>query len=77
MKTIVNNSNNIEGKVVIITGARNSGLVEASTKLLSERGATVVLSARRAELLKSLFNIFAALILDLILFLKSWIKRAI
>jgi len=48
-----NNNNNIEGKVVVITGA-SSGLGEASARLLSERGATVVLGARRADRLKSL-----------------------
>jgi NADP-dependent 3-hydroxy acid dehydrogenase YdfG len=46
-------SNNIEGKVVVITGA-SSGLGEAAARLLSERGATVVLGARRVDRLKSL-----------------------
>jgi len=35
-------SNNIEGRVVVITGA-SSGLGEATTGLLSARGASVVL----------------------------------
>jgi NADP-dependent 3-hydroxy acid dehydrogenase YdfG len=35
-------SNNIEGKVVVITGA-SSGLGEASARYLSTQGATVVL----------------------------------
>ena len=39
-------SNNIEGKVVVITGA-SSGLGEATARLLSAQGATVVLGARR------------------------------
>jgi NADP-dependent 3-hydroxy acid dehydrogenase YdfG len=40
--------NGIEGKVVAITGA-SSGIGEATARLLAERGATVVLGARRAE----------------------------
>ena len=46
-------SNNIEGKVVAITGA-SSGLGEATARLLSRQGASVVLGARRADRLKSL-----------------------
>ena len=46
-------SNNIKGKVVVITGA-SSGLGEATARLLSAQGATVVLGARRVERLKSL-----------------------
>ena len=46
-------SNNIEGKVVVITGA-SSGLGEATARLLSARGANVVLGARRADRLQSL-----------------------
>jgi NADP-dependent 3-hydroxy acid dehydrogenase YdfG len=38
----------IEGKVVAITGA-SSGIGEATARLLAERGAKVVLGARRAE----------------------------
>lgn len=41
-------SQNIKGKVVVITGA-SSGLGEATAKLLSSEGATVVLAARRAD----------------------------
>ena len=41
-------SNNIEGKVVVITGA-SSGLGEATARMLSAHGATVVLGARRVE----------------------------
>ncbi|CAB3742340.1 putative oxidoreductase [Paraburkholderia sediminicola] len=44
---------NIEGKVVVITGA-SSGLGEATARYLSERGAKVVLGARRAERIQSL-----------------------
>ena len=40
--------NNIQGKVVVITGA-SSGLGEATAKLLSVQGAIVVLAARRTE----------------------------
>ncbi len=41
-------SNNIEGKIVVITGA-SSGLGEATARMLSAHGATVVLGARRVE----------------------------
>ncbi len=46
-------SKNIAGKVVVITGA-SSGLGEATARLLSAQGASVVLGARRADRLKSL-----------------------
>ncbi len=46
-------SNNITGKVVVITGA-SSGLGEATARLLSAEGATVVLGARRADRLQAL-----------------------
>lgn len=46
-------SNNIEGKVVVITGA-SSGLGEATARLLSAQGASVVLGARRIFRLQSL-----------------------
>ena len=46
-------TNNIAGKVVVITGA-SSGLGEATARLLSAEGAIVVLGARRIERLKSL-----------------------
>ena len=39
---------NIEGKVVVITGA-SSGLGEATARFLSAQGASVVLGARRVE----------------------------
>jgi NAD(P)-dependent dehydrogenase (short-subunit alcohol dehydrogenase family) len=45
--------NNIEGKVVIVTGA-SSGLGEAAARLLSAQGASVVLGARRADRPRSL-----------------------
>jgi NADP-dependent 3-hydroxy acid dehydrogenase YdfG len=46
-------SNNIAGKVVVITGA-SSGLGEATARLLSAQGASVVLGARRVDRLRSL-----------------------
>src|SRR5438046_7941764 len=46
-------SNNIEGKVVVMTGA-SSGLGEATARLLSAQGASVVLGARRVDRLQSL-----------------------
>ena len=46
-------SNSIEEKVVVITGA-SSGLGEATARLLSSQGASVVLGARRVDRLKSL-----------------------
>jgi NADP-dependent 3-hydroxy acid dehydrogenase YdfG len=46
-------SNNIEGKVVVITGA-SSGNGEATARHLSSQGAIVVLGARRVDRIKSL-----------------------
>lgn len=48
-------SNNIAGKIVVITGA-SSGLGEATARLLSAQGANVVLGARRADRIQSLAN---------------------
>ena len=45
--------NNIEGKIVVITGA-SSGLGEATARLLSAQGASVVLGARRIDRLRVL-----------------------
>lgn len=50
-----NSSNNIAGKVVVITGA-SSGLGEATARRLSAEGAIVVLGARRIERIQSLAN---------------------
>ncbi len=46
-------SNNIEGKVIVITGA-SSGLGEAAARLLSAQGARVVLGARRRDRIEAL-----------------------
>ena len=46
-------TNGIENKVVVITGA-SSGLGEAAARHLAERGATVVLGARRADRIEAL-----------------------
>jgi NADP-dependent 3-hydroxy acid dehydrogenase YdfG len=48
-----NMSQNIDGKVVIITGA-SSGLGEAAARHLSSLGATVVLGARRVDRIEAL-----------------------
>lgn len=48
-------NNNIEGKVIVITGA-SSGLGETAARHLSEQGATVVLGARRVDRIQSLAN---------------------
>jgi NADP-dependent 3-hydroxy acid dehydrogenase YdfG len=46
-------SNNIQGKVIVITGA-SSGLGEAAARHLSGQGAIVVLGARRADRINAL-----------------------
>ncbi len=46
-------SNNIEDKVIVITGA-SSGLGEAAARHLSAEGATVVLGARRADRIQTI-----------------------
>ncbi|WP_328765523.1 MULTISPECIES: SDR family oxidoreductase [unclassified Streptomyces] len=52
-KNEVENEGRIRGKVVAITGA-GSGIGEATALLLAERGAKVVLGARRTERLEAL-----------------------
>ena len=46
-------SNNIEGKVIVITGA-SSGLGEAAARLLTQAGARLALGARRLDRLHAL-----------------------
>ena len=53
MAELMQELSNVEGKVVIITGA-SSGIGEATAKLLAKSGAKVVLNARREERLKSI-----------------------
>ena len=48
-------NNNIEGKVVVVTGA-SSGLGEAAARHLARLGAKLVLGARRLERLQALAN---------------------
>jgi NADP-dependent 3-hydroxy acid dehydrogenase YdfG len=48
-------SNNIEGKIIVITGA-SSGLGEAAARHLSAQGACVVLGARRSDRIQKLAN---------------------
>jgi NADP-dependent 3-hydroxy acid dehydrogenase YdfG len=48
-------TNNIAGKVVVITGA-SSGLGEATARLLAAQGATVVLGARRVDRINAVAN---------------------
>ena len=50
-----NINNNIEGKVVVITGA-SSGLGEATARLLSAQGATIVLGARRVDRIQAIVD---------------------
>lgn len=49
---------NIEGKVVVITGA-SSGLGEAAARRLAADGAKIVIGARRLDKLEALVNIFS------------------
>jgi len=51
-------NNNIEGKVIVITGA-SSGLGEAAARELSQQGAIVVLAARRVDRIKALAEEFS------------------
>lgn len=46
---------NIEGKVIVITGA-SSGLGEGAARELAKRGATIVVGARRLDRLKALVH---------------------
>lgn len=55
MNTDKQHTKGIEGKVVLITGA-SSGIGEGAARLLAERGAKVMLGARRTERLQTLAN---------------------
>ena len=55
MRETAGMNKHIEGKVIVITGA-SSGLGEATVRLLSAEGATVVLGTRRVDRLRSLAN---------------------
>jgi NADP-dependent 3-hydroxy acid dehydrogenase YdfG len=46
-------NDNIRGKVIVVTGA-SSGDGEAAARYLAERGAAVVLGARRTERIEAL-----------------------
>jgi NADP-dependent 3-hydroxy acid dehydrogenase YdfG len=46
-------ANNIQGKVIVVTGA-SSGLGEAAAKHLAKQGGTIVLGARRVDRIQSL-----------------------
>jgi NADP-dependent 3-hydroxy acid dehydrogenase YdfG len=48
-------SDNIEGKIVVITGA-SSGLGEATARLLSTKGAILVLGARGGRIASRLWR---------------------
>lgn len=48
-------NDNIKDKVIIITGA-SSGIGEATAKLLAQKGAKVVMGARRTDKLKEIVN---------------------
>ena len=63
--------NNVEGKVVIITGA-SSGIGEETARVLAQNGAKVVLSARREERLKALAEELGT---DKVAYLKSDVSR--
>src|SRR3954471_23053669 len=52
-------SDNIEGKVIIITGA-SSGMGAAAARHLAAQGASIVLAARRADRIESLVADIAA-----------------
>ena len=52
-------SNNIEGKVVVITGA-SGGLGEATARHLSMQGASIALGARRVDRLKKIAHALTA-----------------
>ena len=65
-------SNNIENKVVLITGA-SSGIGQATAELLAKKGAKIVLAARRENRLQELADkIMPSLAPTLVVFFAYW-----
>lgn len=64
--------NNVEGKVIIITGA-SSGIGEETARVLARNGAKLVLSARREERLKALADELGT---ERVVYLKSDVANA-
>lgn len=52
--------NDLSEKVIVIMGA-SSGIGEATTKLLAEKGAKLVIAARREDRLKAIKNLYQKL----------------
>ena len=48
-------TDNIQGKVIVITGA-SSGMGEAAARHLADKGAKIVMAARRADRIEAIAN---------------------